>query len=639
MSWDTNLIEEQKLAASHFGAHARLLAGPGTGKTLVLTRRIMYLIQERQIDPSQILALTFTRAAAAELRQRVAKELGNEIIPKISTLHSFALRQLLRNSRKLSALPQPLRIADDWEERNIIMEDIKRIVPLDDIDQTKEKFSLLSADWESLIADKAYTPEPRFIGAWQEHRHIFGYTLRSELVYQLKRSLEKIEDFSIEYPIQHLLVDEYQDLNKCDLAVIRAIANRRIEVFVAGDDDQSIYYFRKAHPEGIRSFRTEYEDSVDLPLKICKRCDPAILQIAEFVAELDTKRIKKETRAENGKSQGDVKLLRFTDQNTEAISIAKLCKHFIEQKHVNPEQILVLLRNDRNGAYSKELQKAFDSINIPLSIDEKSKSVFDNKLGRQVLALFRLTKNIEDHLAWRTLLQLRRNDLGEKKLIELYDLAQRNGLSFHQLLKRTADGEFQFAYRKKVSNEYKQIKDLAESITNSTQNSANTIEEIIRKSMDIISVESSEKVKLTEKILEFARANNISSIDELTSTVEISDSEIENEIEKDKVNVLTMHKAKGLTADIVFVLGAEDEIIPGKQEGEPELGDERRLLFVSLTRAKHNLYITYCNQRTGQQKMSGRNPGNSRRTLTRFLGDSFLRPESGESFVTSVTAK
>ena len=96
MSWDTNLMEEQKVAASHFGSHARLLAGPGTGKTLVLTRRIMFLIQERQVDPSQILALTFTRAAAAELRQRVAKELGDESIPKISTLHSFALRQLLR---------------------------------------------------------------------------------------------------------------------------------------------------------------------------------------------------------------------------------------------------------------------------------------------------------------------------------------------------------------------------------------------------------------------------------------------------------------------------------------------------------------------------------------------------------------
>jgi len=388
MSWDTNLMEEQKVAASHFGSHARLLAGPGTGKTLVLTRRIMFLIQERQVDPSQILALTFTRAAAAELRQRVAKELGDESIPKISTLHSFALRQLLRNSRKLSALPQPLRIADDWEERHIIMEDIKRNVPFDDIDQTKERFSLLSADWESLIADKSYTPEPRFIGAWQDHRHIFGYTLRSELVYQLKRSLENIEDFSIEYPIQHLLVDEFQDLNKCDLAVIKAIASREIELFVAGDDDQSIYYFRKAHPEGIRNFPSEYEGTVDLPLKICKRCGPAILEIAEFVAELDTKRIKKEIKAEEGKSQGDVKILRFTNQEAEAENIAKLCKYFTQQKQVPAEQILILLRNDRNAAYSKELQKAFAAINIPLSVDEKSKSVFDDKLGRQVLAFF-----------------------------------------------------------------------------------------------------------------------------------------------------------------------------------------------------------------------------------------------------------
>ena len=254
MSWETNLIDEQKRAASHVGTHARLLAGPGTGKTLVLTRRIVYLIEEKGVNPEQILALTFTRAAAFELKQRVAKELGDDRMPKISTLHSFALRQLLRNSSRITSLPQPLRIADDWEERHIILEDLKRILNLENIGEAKEFFSQLSADWESLIEEENLTPDPRFIGAWREHRKIFRYTLRSELVYQLKRSLEQISDFDLEHPILHLLVDEYQDLNKCDLAVIKAISNRGVEVFVAGDDDQSIYFFRKAHPDGIRIY-------------------------------------------------------------------------------------------------------------------------------------------------------------------------------------------------------------------------------------------------------------------------------------------------------------------------------------------------------------------------------------------------
>jgi hypothetical protein len=311
IGWYSGLTKQQKEAASHFGGHARLLAGPGTGKTWVLTRRIMFLIQEKGISPKEILALTFTRAAASELKQRVARELGEANVPKISTLHAFALRQLIRNSPKIFALPQPLRIADDWEEKNVIFRDIKRIINKETIKQIQELFNELSADWETLTADERYTPDPRFIGAWQEHRTIFGYTLRSELVYQLKRSLELVEDFTLEHPILHLLVDEYQDLNKCDLAVVKAITNNNIELFAAGDDDQSIYLFRKAHPDGIRNFQIEYEDAKDLKLSICKRCDSEILNIAEFVANLDTKRIPKQTTPETGKPNGDVRLLRF----------------------------------------------------------------------------------------------------------------------------------------------------------------------------------------------------------------------------------------------------------------------------------------------------------------------------------------
>src|SRR5262245_9495909 len=128
MTWETGLLEEQKVAASHIGTHARLLAGPGTGKTLALTRRVCFLTKNRLVPASEILALTFTRAAARELRQRVEAELGPERKPLISTLHSFALRQLLRNAGRMLSLPKPLRIADDWEERHIILEDLKLLL-------------------------------------------------------------------------------------------------------------------------------------------------------------------------------------------------------------------------------------------------------------------------------------------------------------------------------------------------------------------------------------------------------------------------------------------------------------------------------------------------------------------------------
>ena len=193
MNWEDNLLNEQKSAASHIGSHARLLAGPGTGKTLTLTRHIYFLIIEHNISPKRILALTFTRAAAQELHHRVSADLDNDQVPRISTLHSFALRQLLKNSMIITALPQPLRIADDWEERNIMLEDLKALLGLTRIDEARNLLNDLSADWQSLTSDKhdweKRFPNPAFLGAWREHRQMYGYTLRTELVYQLKQAL------------------------------------------------------------------------------------------------------------------------------------------------------------------------------------------------------------------------------------------------------------------------------------------------------------------------------------------------------------------------------------------------------------------------------------------------------------------
>lgn len=245
MEWDDNLLNDQRKAAGHIGNHARLLAGPGTGKTLSLTRRICFLIKDRNIEPKQICALTFTRTAAHELRSRLEFIVGKERMPSISTLHAYALRQLLRNSERLTSLPLPLRIADDWEERRIIREDIKALLNLNKIKDVKDKFDDLSADWQRLTADEAdwdrRFPDPKFLGAWREHREIYGYMLLSELVYQLKRALEQCYDFTLDGPIIHLLVDEYQDLNRCDLAVMKTIGDKGAEVYVAGDDMTRVF--------------------------------------------------------------------------------------------------------------------------------------------------------------------------------------------------------------------------------------------------------------------------------------------------------------------------------------------------------------------------------------------------------------
>lgn len=647
LNWDVDLIDEQRIAASHFGSHARLLAGPGTGKTLVLTRRIMYLIQEKGIHPKRILALTFTRAAAAELQKRISDALGEENTPRVSTLHSFALRQLLRNSKKITSLPQPLRIADDWEESNIILKDIGKLIGLGRV-KVHDLFSQLSADWESLVPEENLSPDPRFISAWRSHRRAFGYTLRSELVYQLKRSLEQIEDFELEHPVLHLLIDEYQDLNKCDLAVVKAIENKlAVELFVAGDDDQSIYYFRKAHPEGIRNFPQEYEDVKLLTLSVCKRCDPAVLGLAEFVASLDPKYESKGTRPESGRSYGSVNLLNFEDQRHEAKGIAETCKYLMEKEGAKPEDILILLRTDRNGIFSKELQFAFNEISVPIAVNEKPKSVFDTDHGRQVISIFRLSQNLGDHLAWRALLQTRKKlRIGEKSLFDLCSLSINYNLTFYDLILSVINGGIETKLRDKIKSEYDAILEIVNSvqfIIGSSNNLSISLDEAINLSVEKILPTDKEKAKeVIEYLQKASKELEFDSMGKLIAAIESSslkDEEIEQDIDKEKVNILSMHRAKGLTANVVFILAAEDETIPGKNEREPELGDERRLLFVSLTRAKHKLIITYCSKRIGAQQRSGRNINSTRRNLTQFLTDAPIHPKRGSLFINELKTK
>ena len=371
MPWNDDLLEDQEKAAAHIGNHARLLAGPGTGKTLTLTRRICFLVVEKEVSPENIFAFTFTRAAARELNQRVTGELGKDQSPRISTLHSFALRQLLKNEAVITALPKPLRIADDWEERNIVLEDLKALLSLSHINQASDLLNQLSADWQSLTADESEWetrfPDAKFLGSWREHRRIFGYTLRSELVYQLKKALEQRNDFELESPIEHLIVDEYQDLNRCDLAVVHHIESRGVELFIAGDDDQSIYGFRKAHPEGIRRFPEDYSDVAKLGLEICKRCDQDILAMGLSVAQQDPRRVEKAVKTETGTEKGEVAVLRFDNQLLEAQGITDLCTNLITQKGLKPRDILILLRADRIGLFSNPIREKLERANISVA--------------------------------------------------------------------------------------------------------------------------------------------------------------------------------------------------------------------------------------------------------------------------------
>jgi DNA helicase-2/ATP-dependent DNA helicase PcrA len=600
-----------------------------------MTRRILWLITIKGVPPSQIIALTFTRAAAAELRRTLKDSLKDTEIglPRVFTLHSFALRQILRNAT-FTQLPQPLRIADDYEERQIIVEEISDLIDRN-VKSTKNLLIELSADWERLSADnpnwKRRFPDPKFLGTWMEHREIYGYTLRAELVYQLKRALEEGgKKLDLEGPPKYVLIDEFQDLNACDLSIIKSLAELNSEIYCAGDDDQSIYGFRFANPDGIRNFTNDYSPSKELALDICQRCKKEILEYGLYVAKQDPRRIDKPIIPKDETEQGEVHVLRFHNQKIEAETISDLCDWLINLQVISPDEILILLRTDKNRQFSNPIRDALAKKNIPVGTVSNPLEILNCEQCRELLCLMRLINNRDDHLAWRTILALGNRRIGNQTFSELYDLARRGGIKFSALLQKVKASPDLLRMRGNLVTQ--QVINVENYLAEIGAPEKEKLEDWVYNLANKIVPNENEKKEIIGLFSRVRELSEAESVEELLRALNISLGDAEQEKEKGKVAIMTMHQAKGLSADAVILAAAEDEYIPGRASGEA-IDDERRLLYVSLTRARKYLYVTFCQKRTGQQRHSGRTAGKTQRTFTRFLSGGPYTPKDGQYFI------
>ncbi len=628
-NWEKSLSTDQLNAASHYGRNALLLSGPGTGKSLTLIRRVYSLIYSHKVKPSDILILTFTRIGALELRQEVNKELEElgKGFPYVSTLHSFALRQIIKNGHRIKRLPRPIRIADDWEEENIIFDNLKhdlsnhlvKVLPniKSKLRKIRKLFSQLSADWETLKIDLPQNDHicrnAQFIGAWNTHRDIFGYTLRSELVYQLKKALEQDSRFTLEKKYKYVIIDEYQDLNSCDLAVIKELKDRGSEIFVAGDDDQSIYGFRYANPDGIRKYSKEYSAKT-FELNTCYRCDKSILELADFVASLDPERLEKNVSARPDADNGTVELWSFDDQIKEAKWIANKCHD--ELRNDPNSTILILMRSDHLSRLSRPIVDKCNDYDIDCAIKTEQ-----NELDQYMIVLFayiRIFCDEWDSLAWYTLLNAS-SGIGKTTLDSMRKDATKRAKRFGYIVKNICEGNI-LEYPKRVTNRISEIIAYKNEIINLDGPFIEKVAKLIKIAIIDKGIRKKVKQYLNRIINEF----QVSTFAELINVQTMTITKAEQELTAGAVNVMTMHRAKGLSADIVIIVAVEDEIIPGKNI-EENIEDERRLLYVSITRTRHKLFLTYCDKRTGDQRFMGRVNGSGERNITRFLKDSGLK--------------
>jgi len=305
---------------------------------------------------------------------------------------------------------------------------------------------------------------------------------------------------------------------------------------------------------------------------------------------------------------------------------------------LEPDDILILLRSDHNGAFSRPIREKIEEAGIPVVAATDTASPLDGADGRAFLAFMRLAAKREDSLAWRTLFQVWCNGIGSGAVGAIYNVARDRGMTFAQAVLAAHDDTsiLPSNHRSRISAAIQsvldQLDDLFPGDAMEEYASYDDLMNVVRAVAESLIEDEEEYESVLSEFERAAEVAEATSIEELVRATEVASEDIEQELEKGKVNILTMHRAKGLTAEAVIVAACEDQYIPGRAQGYA-VDDERRLLYVSLTRAKHHLFVTYCDKRTGPQRHTGRDSGRVARSLTQFLIDCSHTPEDGITFI------
>lgn len=595
--------EQQRIIEHNVLRNGRVLAGPGTGKSWASVSLIRHLAETN--PELSIRLLTFTRAATQELARKIDEAELDVIKP--STIHSFALGLLVRNPVAAN-LPRPIRIPDSWELNERIRKDLARRLRERGFDSVAVgKIELLerelSSRWQSLddrlqlIAELEPEVRNAYVGLWETHRRVFGYTLLAELPY---RAGNAFEDF--DPPIDRIdlvIVDEYQDLNEADIRLIRLIRERGAAILCIGDDDQSIYGFRMAAPEGIRRFPSEFGDCDDYELTLSLRCGENILNPATTLIETVPERPKKPSLKFREDAQpGIFYYLRFEDDREEIRGVADLV-HCRVIAGVALSEIVILVRSQVD-TWAHRLIPALEERGLRAIETDWIKSVFRDVEVRKGLARLRLVIDQFDSLAWWTLLHLEKG-ISSQFCDYIYGNATQTQEKFGETLLRL-NPDFPGAPTKKSSRtasglinrilEYVQQINLDEVALDETGWGGWVAEQIGR---DLISDDARQLFDDVGRLVPVEQGlgyflNQIEPVAKDLAT------------QSDAIRIMSITSSKGITVNTCVVMGVERGIIPHPKGDEEE---ERRLLYVALTRATDMSVLTFGRPRTGPTARQG----------------------------------
>lgn len=638
-------------AAQYAAAHdaeqqVRLVAGPGTGKSSAIEERIRWLLAEG-VQPAVIYAVSFTRASALDLRQRVhrycvqnSQPAGTQV--RVSTLHSLALRTL-RAGGLLTAYPAEPLVMDGWELENVFDAEFGYTSGIgkkrrETIRQEHEAF-WSTGQWgppNYVPPNPAITPAERaqFAAFHGPRTQTYSCVVPGEIVRQCVMhiaagTLNAVGLLNLE----HLLVDEYQDLNPMDLQFVDELVAQGARVFVAGDDDQSLYSFRFASPAGIQSFVTQYPHCRQHTLSACFRCTPSILAAGQtlIAAYPQPNRIPKNHvslySAAAPPLAGVVHRWRFSRHTLEAQAVAESCRDLIAAG-INPREILVLLSNQQVllPALDAEFQTAGVAYEPP-----RTEGFPDSRAGRLVLAAIRIVCDTDDYIAHRVLLGPRPGvAIGTCSAVT--DAVIANNLNyrsiFYQPLPSGVFGGRALTALNNARALCSQFRGWQATDTVDQHLAAiSTILTTVFASADAQAWEMFANALPGGMTLEELRDYLWADTDEQQGTLLQAVLTRLNlpipaaGVLPPRVRVMTMHGAKGLSGRIVFVPGLEEEIIPGAWR-RPYPGlvlEAARLLYVSITRVRAACIISYAETRIVHGQFSSQTPSR----FTAHLGGAF----------------
>jgi DNA helicase-2/ATP-dependent DNA helicase PcrA len=632
------LTEPQRQAVTHRDGPLLVLAGPGSGKTRVITHRIAYLI-EGGVPASQILALTFTNKAADEMQRRVA-ELAPGAGPSptwrgtrggvwLSTFHRFGA-MLLRRYAEYVGLEPNFTIYDTSDSRQTI----KRIIETRDINTlnySPDRLAQAISDAKNkLIAPERYEPRPgsmlgrvvaELYPAYRERLLASSAVDFDDLLLHVAQLLYEHAEIRAELDerYRYVLVDEYQDTNRAQYVILRALSSDYPNLAVTGDPDQSIYGWRGADLNNILEFERDFPGVKIVRLERNYRSTKRILRVADSLIGHNLRRKKKELWTENDDGSS-VRLASYADQDREAAEIAEQIRAAVESGHRTPSDFAIFYRVN---ALSRALEKALRAAGVPYQM-VRGQEFYARKEIKDVLAYCQLVNNPRDDMAFERTVNTPSRGIGRKTIERLTEHAYRYGLPLLEAARRCQEPFSAMNLSDAETGDPKKVPDtlglprgaaakvaayvaIVERITAVAHGD---VEEVIGTVLEASGYRASLAGSDDEQ-----DQNRLANIEELLTDARQFDEQnpgggrLEEYLERtwlvnetddwdteiDKATLMTLHAAKGLEFPVVFIVAVEDGVLPHERVGQhpDELEEERRLAFVGITRAKEELQLSY----------------------------------------------